>query len=88
LACLLTFRRRARRTRSAYSRALKSALGYDQRAVATLASFKDLGSNVVVPAGLLSKVAPPWAMLAVGAAMNLVGYLMVYLSLTPGRAGR
>ncbi|CAD6255818.1 unnamed protein product [Miscanthus lutarioriparius] len=64
-----------------YSRALKSALGYDQRAVATLAFFKDLGSNVGVPAGLLSEVAPPWAVLAVGAAMNLAGYLMVYLSL-------
>ena len=56
-----------------YSRALKSALGYDQRAVATLAFFKDLGSNVGVPAGLLSEVAPPWAVLAVGAAMNLAG---------------
>ncbi|XP_008670908.1 uncharacterized protein [Zea mays] len=64
-----------------YSRALKSALGYDQRAVATLAFFKDLGSNVGVPAGLLSEVAPPWAVLAAGAAMNLAGYLMVYLSL-------
>ena len=64
-----------------YSRALKSSLGYDQRAVATLAFFKDLGSNVGVPAGLLSEVAPPWAVLAVGAAMNLAGYLMVYLSL-------
>jgi hypothetical protein len=64
-----------------YSRTLKSALGYDQRAVATLAFFKDLGSNVGVPAGLLSEVAPPWAVLAAGAAMNLAGYLMVYLSL-------
>jgi hypothetical protein len=63
-----------------YSRALKSSLGYDQRAVATLAFFKDLGSNVGVPAGLLSEVAPPWAVLAVDAAMNLAGYLMVYLS--------
>ncbi|PWZ38594.1 putative E3 ubiquitin-protein ligase ARI7 [Zea mays] len=61
-----------------YSRALKSALGYDQRAVATLAFFKDLGSNVGVPAGLLSEVAPPWAVLAAGAAMNLAGYLMAF----------
>ena len=43
---------------------------------------------MAVPTGLLSKVAPPWAMLAVGAAMNLAGYLMVYLSLAPGRAER
>ncbi|CAL4927195.1 unnamed protein product [Urochloa decumbens] len=70
-----------------YSRALRSSLGYDQRAVATLAFFKDLGSNVGVPAGLLSEVAPPWAVLAAGAAMNLAGYLMVYLSLA-GRVAR
>ncbi|OEL30029.1 hypothetical protein BAE44_0008951 [Dichanthelium oligosanthes] len=70
-----------------YSRALRSSLGYDQRAVATLAFFKDLGSNVGVPAGLLNEVAPPWAVLAVGAAMNLAGYLMVYLSLA-GRVAR
>ena len=44
-----------------YSWALKSSLGYDQRAVTTLAFFKDLGSNVGVPVGLLSEVAPPWA---------------------------
>ncbi|CAN6309454.1 unnamed protein product [Urochloa humidicola] len=70
-----------------YSRALRSSLGYDQRAVATFAFFKDLGSNVGIPAGLLSEVAPPWAVLAVGAAMNLAGYLMVYLSLA-GRVAR
>jgi hypothetical protein len=54
-----------------YSPLLKSALGYDQRAVATLAFFKDLGSNVGVPVGLLNEVAPPWVVLAVGTAMNL-----------------
>jgi hypothetical protein len=70
-----------------YSRALRTSLGYDQRAVATLAFFKDLGSNVGVPAGLLNEVAPPRAVLAVGAAMNLAGYLMVYLSLA-GRVAR
>ncbi|PVH34593.1 hypothetical protein PAHAL_8G255700 [Panicum hallii] len=70
-----------------YSRALRASLGYDQRAVATLAFFKDLGSNVGVLAGLLSEVAPPRAVLAVGATMNLAGYLMVYLSLA-GRVAR
>ncbi|RCV39481.1 hypothetical protein SETIT_8G228000v2 [Setaria italica] len=70
-----------------YSRAIRMSLGYDQRAVATLAFFKDLGSNVGVPAGLLNEVAQPWAVLAVGAAMNLAGYLMVYLSLA-GRVAR
>jgi hypothetical protein len=70
-----------------YSRALRASLSYDQRAVATLAFFKDLRSNVGVPAGLLSEVAPPWAELAVGAAMNLADHLMVYLSLA-GRVAR
>jgi hypothetical protein len=58
-----------------YSPLLNSALGYDQRAIATMAFFKDLGSNVGVPAGLLNEVAPPWVVLAVGATMNLGGYL-------------
>uniref|UniRef100_M8AWG6 Nodulin-like domain-containing protein n=1 Tax=Aegilops tauschii TaxID=37682 RepID=M8AWG6_AEGTA len=63
-----------------YSTALKSSLGYDQRTLNTLAFFKDLGSNVGVVAGLLNEAAPPSAVLAVGAAMNLAGYLMVYLA--------
>ncbi|CAL4940393.1 unnamed protein product [Urochloa decumbens] len=72
-----------------YSRELRSAMGYDQQAVATLAFFKDLGANLGVHAGLLNEVAPPWLLLAAGAAMNLAGYLMVYLSLAgAGRAAR
>jgi hypothetical protein len=70
-----------------YSTALKSSLGYDQRTLNTLAFFKDLGSNVGVVAGLLNEVAPPPAVLAVGAAMNLAGYLMVYLAIA-GRTAR
>ncbi|KAF8668128.1 hypothetical protein HU200_052416 [Digitaria exilis] len=64
------------------SQSLKTTLNYDQRAIDTLAFFKDLGSYVGIPAGLLLEVAPPSVVLAVGAAMNLAGYLMVYLSLT------
>ncbi|KAF8665932.1 hypothetical protein HU200_054017 [Digitaria exilis] len=56
-------------------------MGYDQRGIATLAFFKDLGANVGIPAGLLLEIAPPSVVLAAGAAMNLAGYLMVYLSL-------
>ncbi|XP_048574121.1 uncharacterized protein LOC125554694 [Triticum urartu] len=70
-----------------YSTALKSSLGYDQCTLNTLAFFKDLGSNVGVVAGLLNEVAPPSAVLAVGAAMNLTGYLMVYL-VVAGRTTR
>ncbi|CAL4923583.1 unnamed protein product [Urochloa decumbens] len=70
-----------------YSRELRSGMGYDQRAVATVAFFKDLGANLGVHAGLLNEAAPPWLLLAAGAAMNLAGYLMVYLSLA-GRVTR
>jgi hypothetical protein len=70
-----------------YSTALKSSLGYDQRTLNTLAFFKDLGSNVGIIAGLLNEVAPTPAVLAVGAAMNLAGYLMVYLAIA-GRTAR
>ncbi|KAK1647814.1 hypothetical protein QYE76_065619 [Lolium multiflorum] len=70
-----------------YSTALKSSLGYDQRTLNTLAFFKDLGSNVGLIAGLLNEVAPTPAVLAVGAVMNLAGYLMVYLAIA-GRTAR
>ncbi|RLN29335.1 uncharacterized protein C2845_PM05G00280 [Panicum miliaceum] len=33
-----------------------------------------------IHAGLVAEVTPPWVVLAVGAAMNLGGYLMLYLS--------
>ncbi|CAL5028306.1 unnamed protein product [Urochloa decumbens] len=70
-----------------YSKALKSSLGYDQRTLNTLAFFKDLGYNVGILAGLLNEVTPPWVGLSVGAALNLFGYLMVYLAVS-GRTAR
>ncbi|CAN6248070.1 unnamed protein product [Urochloa humidicola] len=70
-----------------YSRSLKSSLGYDQRTLNTLAFFKDLGYNVGILAGLLNEVTPPWVGLTVGAALNLSGYLMVYLAAS-GRTTR
>uniref|UniRef100_A0A0E0KKA1 Nodulin-like domain-containing protein n=1 Tax=Oryza punctata TaxID=4537 RepID=A0A0E0KKA1_ORYPU len=70
-----------------YSKVLKSSLGYDQRTLNTLSFFKDLGANVGVISGLINEVTPPWVVLAMGAAMNLVGYLMVYLAVA-GRTAR
>ncbi|CAN6227608.1 unnamed protein product [Urochloa humidicola] len=71
-----------------YSKSLKSSLGYDQRTLNTLAFFfKDLGYNVGILAGLLNEVTPPWVGLTVGAALNLSGYLMVYLAAS-GRTAR
>ncbi|BAS86882.1 protein NUCLEAR FUSION DEFECTIVE 4 [Oryza sativa Japonica Group] len=70
-----------------YSKVLKSSLGYDQRTLNTLSFFKDLGANVGVISGLINEVTPPWVVLAMGAAMNLAGYLMIYLAID-GRTAR
>uniref|UniRef100_J3NDG4 Uncharacterized protein n=1 Tax=Oryza brachyantha TaxID=4533 RepID=J3NDG4_ORYBR len=64
-----------------YSKELRSALGYNQQTLNTLSFFKDLGTNVGVVSGLVQQVAPTWAVLLIGAAMNLAGYLMIYLAL-------
>ncbi|CAL4897392.1 unnamed protein product [Urochloa decumbens] len=63
-----------------YSKDIKSALGYTQEQLNTVGFFKDVGANVGIHAGLVAEVTPPWVVLAVGAAMNLGGYLMLYLS--------
>jgi hypothetical protein len=65
-----------------YSKGIKSTLGYTQEQLNTVGFFKDVGANVGIHAGLFAEVTPPWAVLAVGAAMNLGGYLMLYLSVT------
>jgi hypothetical protein len=65
-----------------YSGTLKSSLGYDQRTLNTVSFFKDLGANLGVFSGLINEVTPPWVVLAMGAAMNLSGYLMVYLAVS------
>ncbi|KAG6507363.1 uncharacterized protein LOC121981001 [Zingiber officinale] len=70
-----------------YSKDIKTSLGYDQQTLNTISFFKDLGANVGIISGLLAEVAPPWAILAMGAAMNFFGYLMVYLAIT-GRTAR
>ncbi|KAF0914491.1 hypothetical protein E2562_028970 [Oryza meyeriana var. granulata] len=69
-----------------YSKNIKSTLGYTQEQLNTVGFFKDVGANIGVHAGLIAEVTPPWFVLAIGAAMNLGGYLMLYLSVT-GRVG-
>ncbi|CAL4890649.1 unnamed protein product [Urochloa decumbens] len=63
-----------------YSKDVKSTLGYTQEQLNTVGFFKDVGANIGIHAGLVAEVTPPWVVLAVGAAMNLGGYLMLYLS--------
>ncbi|KAG2620816.1 uncharacterized protein LOC120666197 [Panicum virgatum] len=65
-----------------YSKVLRSKLGYNQETLNKLSFFKDLGTNVGIISGLVQQVAPTWAVLLIGAAMNLAGYLMIYLALT------
>lgn len=65
-----------------YSGAIKSSLHYDQETIGTLSFFKDLGANVGIISGLMNEVFPAWSVLAVGAGMNLFGYLMVWLAVT------
>ncbi|KAK9666390.1 hypothetical protein RND81_14G181700 [Saponaria officinalis] len=65
-----------------YSPVIKEALGYDQSTLNLLSFFKDLGSTVGIPSGLLMEVAPPWVVLATGAVLNFFGYLMIWLAVT------
>ncbi|KAF0914490.1 hypothetical protein E2562_028969 [Oryza meyeriana var. granulata] len=65
-----------------YSKDIKATLGYTQEQLNTVGFFKDVGANVGIHAGLVAEVTPPWLVLAIGAAMNLGGYLMLYLSVT------
>ncbi|KAG6551713.1 hypothetical protein Mapa_006802 [Marchantia paleacea] len=65
-----------------YSQSLKVALGYDQMHLDTLASFKDIGSNVGVMSGLVFDQIPPWGVLIIGALQSGFGYLMMWLSVT------
>ncbi|KAK4764736.1 hypothetical protein SAY86_025826 [Trapa natans] len=65
-----------------YSQDIKSALGYDQTTLNLLSFFKDVGSNVGVLSGLINEVTPPWVVLSIGSVLNLLGYLMIWLSVT------
>ncbi|KAJ4746209.1 Major facilitator superfamily protein [Rhynchospora pubera] len=67
---------------SIYSKDIKKELGYNQQTLNTLSFFKDVGTNVGILSGLINEVTPPWVVLAIGAAMNLFGYIMIYLAIT------
>ncbi|KAJ0088176.1 hypothetical protein Patl1_32219 [Pistacia atlantica] len=70
-----------------YSNDIKSALGYDQTTLNSIAFFKDLGGNLGVLAGLIYEIAPPWVVLLIGSAMNFFGFFMIWLSVT-GRVAK
>ncbi|KAG6669774.1 hypothetical protein I3843_01G259600 [Carya illinoinensis] len=65
-----------------YSNVLKSVLGYDQSTLNLISFFKDVGTNVGVPAGLIAEVTPTWFVLSLGAVINFFGYFMIWLAVT------
>ncbi|KAL8159859.1 hypothetical protein V2J09_001396 [Rumex salicifolius] len=67
---------------AAYSGVVKSTLGYSQTTLNWISFFKDVGTTVGIPSGLLMEVTPPWVVLATGAGLNFFGYFMIWLSVT------
>ncbi|KAM1050869.1 hypothetical protein ACFX1Q_032536 [Malus domestica] len=65
-----------------YSKELKTTFGYDQETLNLLGFFKDLGANIGIFAGLIAEVTPTWFVLLIGAAMNFLGYFMMWLGVT------
>nr|XP_043630608.1 uncharacterized protein LOC122601945 [Erigeron canadensis] len=63
-----------------YSGDMKSSLGYDQTTLNIIGTFKDLGATIGIVAGLLNEIAPPWAVILIGACMNFSGYFMIWLA--------
>jgi hypothetical protein len=70
-----------------YSEAIKMTLGYGQNTLDTLGFFKDLGGNVGIIIGLINEISPPWVVLLVGVIMNIIGYSMIWFSVT-GRVSK
>ncbi|CAN6280629.1 unnamed protein product [Urochloa humidicola] len=69
-----------------YSSAVKASLGYNDKALRELGFWKNLGTSLGIFPGVINEVAPAWVVLVLGAAMNLVGYLMMYLGVSGGTA--
>lgn len=65
-----------------YSGEIKTSLGYSQTTLNLLSFFKDVGTAVGIPSGLLMEVTPPWVVLTTGAFLNLFGYFMIWMAVT------
>ncbi|XP_024517024.1 protein NUCLEAR FUSION DEFECTIVE 4-like [Selaginella moellendorffii] len=65
-----------------YSQKMKTTLGYSQKTISTIALFKDLGAKVGLVSGLIYDVTGPWVVLGMGAVLNTLGFLMIWLALT------
>lgn len=65
-----------------FSSDIKKNLGYNQSALNTLSSFKDIGSTVGILSGLIAEVTPTWFVLLTGSVTNFFGYFMIWLAVT------
>lgn len=63
-----------------YSQEIKTSLGYDQTTLNLIGSFKDIGANIGIFAGLIAEITPAWILLLMGAVMNFGGYFMTWLA--------
>lgn len=65
-----------------YSNDIKRNLEYNQSALNTLSSWKDIGTSAGILSGLVAEVTPTWFVLAIGSITNFLGYFMVWLAVT------
>lgn len=65
-----------------YSSVIKIDLNYDQQIIYMLGLFKDLGSNVGMISSMVYTFIPQWVVLAMGGVMNIIGFMMVWLTIT------
>jgi Nodulin-like len=65
-----------------YSHALKSALGLNQQQLTLLGVANDIGENFGLLPGVLCNRLAPWLILLIGAACSLVGFGVVWLSVS------
>jgi Nodulin-like len=65
-----------------YSHALKSALGLNQQQLTLLGVANDVGENFGLLPGVLCNRFAPWLILLIGAACSLVGFGVVWLSVS------
>lgn len=63
-----------------YSQEIKTSLGYDQTTLNLIGSFKDIGANIGIFAGLIAEISPAWILLLMGAVLNFGGYFMTWLA--------
>lgn len=65
-----------------YSPALKSVLGYNQQQLTILGVANDIGESVGLLPGIACNKFPPWAVLLVGVVLCVLGYGVIWLTVS------